>query len=153
MWIADVGQNLIEELDVIKAGQQAGKNLGWSKYEADTCYASNYTPCVNAENNSNGFTGPQVTRTHGQGWLAIIGGEVYRGSCFPDLVGTYFFTDNTLHPLQTGKLEANGTVTTANLPAPSGGWPTSPASIHGDARGELFLTNTGGYVYQIEAGP
>src|SRR5262249_54455211 len=30
MWIADVGQNQIEELDVLVAGQQAGKNLGWS---------------------------------------------------------------------------------------------------------------------------
>ena len=152
MWIADVGQGLIEELTVVKAGEQAGKNLGWSKYEGNACYATNYTPCVDSENNSNGFTGPQVTRTHGQNWLAIIGGQVYRGQCFPDLVGAYFMTDNTAHPLVKATF-AGGTVTTTDMPPPTGGWPTSPASIHADARGELFLTNTAGFVYQIEAGP
>lgn len=146
LWIADVGQGTDEELTVVKAGEQAGKNLGWSMYEGTRCYG-NY-PC-----DPSGMTMPQVTRGQNQGWKAIIGGQVYRGSCFPDLVGTYFFTDNVLHPLQTARLEANGTVTTSNLTSPTGSWPTGPASIHADARGELFLTTTSGYVYQIEAGP
>jgi hypothetical protein len=115
-------------------------------YEGTRCFG-NYT-C-----SPTGMTMPQVIRGQGQGWRAIIGGQVYRGSCFPDLQGTYFFTDNTLHPLQTAKVDTNGMVTTANLTAPTGGWPTGPASIHADARGELFLTTTGGRVYQIEAGP
>jgi glucose/arabinose dehydrogenase len=149
MWIGDVGQGADEEMTVLKAPITPGTNLGWSKFEADRCYG-NYTPCTNGDHAGNNMVGPQVIRPQGQGWRAIIGGQVYRGTCFPDLVGTYFFTDNALRPLQTGKLEANGTVTTANLP---GTWPAGPASIHADARGELYLTTTQGFVWQIEAGP
>jgi glucose/arabinose dehydrogenase len=153
MWIGDVGQDALEELTVLKAGEQAGKNLGWSKFEANKCYATNYTPCTDGDNNANGFVGPQFVRTHGQNWLSVIGGQVYRGDCFPDLKGYYFMTDYMAHPMVRAKLEANGTVTAMDLPAPTGGWPTAPTSLHADARGELFLTTTAGRVYQIEAGP
>lgn len=152
MWIADVGQDQIEELDVLKDGDIKGKNLGWSMYEANNCFG-NYT-CDPA-----GKTMPQFTKNHtpvgqgGDGWLAIIGGEVYRGTCFPDLAGTYFMTDNTRHALTTAKLESNGSVTATVLPNPTGGWPTGPSSIHADARGELYMTTTNGTIYQIEAGP
>jgi glucose/arabinose dehydrogenase len=148
MWIGDVGQGADEEVTVLKAPIAPGTNLGWSMYEGTRCYG-NYT-C-----DPTNKVMPQIVRPQSQGWRAIIGGQVYRGTCFPDLVGTYFFSDNSLRPLQTGKLEANGTVTTVNLPPPAtpGSWPAGPASIHADARGELFLTTTGGFVYQIEAGP
>jgi glucose/arabinose dehydrogenase len=147
MWIADVGQNVDEELDVLLAGQQAGKNLGWSMYEAARCYG-NYT-CDPA-----GITMPKVVKNHSaDGWYAIIGGQVYRGSCYPDLQGYYFYSDNVAHTMSRAHLEAGGTVTTVDLPAPVGGWPQSPASLHADARGELYLTTTSGAVYHIEAGP
>jgi hypothetical protein len=158
MYIGDVGQggNLsagYEEVIVLKAGEQAGKNLGWSKYEGNICFQSNYTPCVAADFNSNGMTGPQYFRTgSGNNWHSVIGGQVYRGSCFPDLQGYYFFTDYTARPLMRGKLEANGSLTVTELTRPTG-WPQGPTSIHADARGELFITNTAGTVMQIEAGP
>ncbi|MEO8554575.1 MAG: PQQ-dependent sugar dehydrogenase, partial [Kofleriaceae bacterium] len=38
LWIGDVGQNAIEELDLIPAGAPAGQNFGWSTYEGDACY-------------------------------------------------------------------------------------------------------------------
>jgi len=148
MYIGDVGQGVIEEVTVLPAGQQAGKNLGWSKYEGTRCYG-NYQPCVDGENNSNGFTGPQYTRPHSDNWLAIIGGQVYRGNCFPDIKGTYFTTDNTAHEL------VKATYSGGNFNAQSLGttWPNGPASLHADARGELYLTTTNGRIYQIEAGP
>ena len=101
------------------------------------------------------MTMPQVTRGHNlnPAWLSVIGGEVYRGECFPDLKGYYFFTDYNARSLVRGKLEANGSLTTEPLPAPDGGWPQAPTSIHSDARGELYITNTQGRIYQIEAGP
>jgi glucose/arabinose dehydrogenase len=155
MWIGDVGQNNWEEVTVVRAGQQAGANLGWSKYEGNDCYG-NHMPCAPNSANAAGMTGPQIVRRNSGGnpaWRSVIGGEVYRGSCFPDLRGFYFFTDYAARPLVRGRLEADGRVTTTDLPAPQGGWPQTPASLHGDARGELFLTTTQGYVYQIEAGP
>lgn len=147
MWIADVGQGLYEELDVLPAGQQRGKNLGWSMYEANAPYGSNYTP------DPAGKTFPQVVKTHSpQGWLAIIGGQVYRGPCYPDLTGMYFYTDNTRHPLARATFDGT-TVTTTDLTPPATGWPGSPASIHADARGELYEVTTNGSVYHLEAGP
>jgi len=143
MWIGDVGQNLIEELDVLPAGQQAGKNLGWSMWEADSCYRA---PCSMA-----GITFPQYQVTHAQGWAAIIRGQVYRCTCFPDIAGYYFFTDNTAHTLSRAQYDAVGnTVTSTNLP---GTWPQGPSSLHADARGELYETTTNGTVYRLEAGP
>ena len=144
LYIGDVGQGEDEEVTVLPAGQQAGANLGWRMYEATRCYA---TPCDPA-----GKVMPQIVRSQDNGWRSVIGGQVYRGSCFPDLQGYYFFTDYAARPLERGKLEANGTVSTTVLPMPAN-WPTAPTSIHADARGELFITNTQGRVYQIEAGP
>ena len=147
LWIGDVGQGAQEEVTVLKAGEIAGKNLGWSMYEGSACYG-NYT-C-----STTGMTAPQVTRSSGgaDNWHSVIGGEVYRGECFPDLKGYYFFTDYAARPLVRGRLEANGSVTAMNLTLPAM-WPTGPTSIHSDARGELFITNTQGRVFQIEGGP
>ena len=143
MWIGDVGQDVDEELDVIPAGQQAGKNLGWSMWEANRDYG-NYTADMT------GKTFPQLVKNHtADGWLAIIGGQVYRGPCYPDLNGKYFFTDNNAHTLSVATFDGTN-VTATDLP---GTWPTSPASIHADARGELYETTTNGSVYHIEAGP
>jgi glucose/arabinose dehydrogenase len=154
MYIGDVGQGDIpngaagiEEVTVLKAGEQAGKNLGWDIVEGTSCFPGTINNC-----NQTGMVAPQFTQTGNNNWHSVIGGQVYRGSCFPDLVGYYFFTDYTARPLMRGKLEANGTLTTTTLPMPAM-WPTSPTSLHADARGELFLTNESGYVYQIEAGP
>jgi hypothetical protein len=150
MWIGDVGQDTVEEIDLLKADQIAGKNLGWSMYEAANCFNG---PC-----DATGKMMPQISRTHTAGWKAIIGGEVYRGTCYPDLVGKYFFSDNTKNILSTATLSGD-TVTATDLPAPQGGWPAGIASIHGDARGELYLTTatgsltTSGRIYHIEAGP
>jgi glucose/arabinose dehydrogenase len=147
MWIADVGQAMYEELDVLPAGQQAGRNLGWSMYEANSRYLTNYPPAPA------GKVFPSVVKTHaGDGWQAIIGGQVYRGPCFPDLDGVYVYSDHSAHTISLARLSGS-TVTTSDAQPPSGSWPASPSSIHADARGELYETTTAGAVYHIVAGP
>ncbi len=150
MWIGDVGQGAIEELDVVKAGELAGKNFGWDMYEGSTCFAGrtpNNGPC-----DPTGITFAQDERTHsGDGWLAIIGGQVYRGACYPDIAGTYFYTDNSKGGLASATFNAtDGTIAKQDLP---GTFPSKPASIHAAADGELYLTTVGGGVFHIEAGP
>jgi glucose/arabinose dehydrogenase len=146
LYIGDVGQEKYEELTVLMPAQQAGANLGWSIYESDQPYQGTPDPT--------GITMPQFIRTQpgvgpSDGWESIIGGQVYRGTCFPDIVGDHFFTDYTKHQLMRGRF-ITGTYSASALP---GTWPSSPASIHADARGELFMTTVGGEVLQIEAGP
>ncbi len=148
MWIGDVGQGLIEEVDVVKGADLKGKNFGWSTCEGSL--QGPHGPCVAAN-----FV-PQDERTHsGDGWVAIIGGQVYRGSCYPDIVGTYFYTDNGPRGgLSKATLNSDGSITKADLsPAPGTQFPRSAASIHEDARGELYLTTTSGEVFHLEASP
>ncbi|MBS1119566.1 MAG: Glucose/sorbosone dehydrogenase-like protein [Deltaproteobacteria bacterium] len=149
MWIGDVGQEDIEEVDVIKAGELKGKNFGWSTCEGSKNFKPAGAQCTIAQ------FAPQDERTHtsppnGDGWNAIIGGQVYRGTCYPDIVGTYFYTDNGRGGLAKATLNGDGSLTKANLP---GSFPASPASLHEDARGELYLTDTAGNVHHLEASP
>ena len=89
-------------------------------------------------------------RTHSAGWQSIIGGQVYRGSCYPDLVGWYFYTDYARGGLTMARLKTDNTLDIVELP---GSFPGGPASIHADSRGELYETDTGGNVYHVEASP
>jgi len=142
MWIADVGASTIEELDVLAPAQQRGANLGWSMYEGSRC---NTPPC-----DPTGKVFPQDERDHvNQKWTAIIGGQVYRGTCYPDLVGWYFYTDISAHVLIKARRKLDGSLEIVDLP---GNLPRSPTSIHADARGELYMTDAN-TVYHLEAGP
>jgi glucose/arabinose dehydrogenase len=143
VWIADVGQNNIEELDYVKAGELKGKNFGWSMFEASACFKQ---PCDNA-----GKTFPQDERTHGgDGWVSITGGQVYRGTCYPDIVGTYFYTDFQHGGLTKATVRGDGTLDIADLP---GGFPGRLTSIHEVATGEIYATDLSGNVWHLEAGP
>ncbi|MBA2544743.1 MAG: PQQ-dependent sugar dehydrogenase [Deltaproteobacteria bacterium] len=138
MWIADVGQGQIEEVTVLRPSQQNGANLGWSSYEGNACFRA---PCDFPQQ------GPQNERFHNDGWTSITGGQVYRGSCFPDLAGTYFYTDyDERGRLATAKLNADDTLTVVDLP---GTFPANGSSIHEDAAGELYETDTSGRVFQL----
>jgi glucose/arabinose dehydrogenase len=142
MWIGDVGQDQVEEMNVLKAGEQVGRNLGWSQYEAMSCYNQ---PCSTA-----GKVFPLDTHTHGTNWLSIITGQTYRGTCYPDLVGWHIYTDYSSRQLIKARLKDDGTLEKVTLPNTS---PPQTASIHADARGELYLTTTQAGVYHVEAGP
>ncbi len=86
IWIADVGQNLIEEINKVPATNPA-VNYGWRCYEGNSAY--NTTGCANAST----MTFPIVDYTHSGGKCSITGGYVYRGSLYNDLVGKYIFAD------------------------------------------------------------
>jgi len=86
---------------------------------------------------------PGIQKTHGETWCAVIVGQVYRGSCYPDLVGTHYMTDYCAHELHSAKVSGgvpvfgtpevnhvNGTTLTA-------GFPGIPSSLHADARGDV----------------
>ena len=87
LYIADVGQDNYEEVDVQKAGTPGGLNYGWHTMEGLHCYAPNQG-C-----DQTGLVLPVVEYDHSGGNCSITGGYVYRGSAFPHLQGTYFFSD------------------------------------------------------------
>lgn len=85
IYIADVGQNRVEEVNVVPISE-SGHNFGWSDMEGDECFAvSNCNP--------DDYTSPVVTyRNPGEG-CSVTGGVVYRGSDIPELDGHYFYSD------------------------------------------------------------
>jgi glucose/arabinose dehydrogenase len=89
LWIADVGQNQIEEVDFVAApadGSVAGRgaSFGWSAYEGNARF--------NDDQPADGHVAPVLTYTHADG-CSISGGAPYRGAAIPDLWGGYVYSD------------------------------------------------------------
>ncbi len=88
LWIADVGQNAVEEVNRQPADSPGGENYGWRIMEGDACFDPP-TGC-----DPTGLTMPVITYTHASGWgRSITGGYLYRGSAVPSLEGAYVFAD------------------------------------------------------------
>ncbi len=86
LWIADVGQNAVEEVNIQPAGSKGGENYGWRCYEGNQAY--NSTGC----NANTLFTFPAYAYAQDQE-CSVTGGYVYRGSASSPFYGKYFFTD------------------------------------------------------------
>ena len=91
MWIGDVGQGRLEEIDYELGGSDGGTNWGWNIKEGTDCYIG-ATECAAASAAAE-LTDPIAEYTHDFG-CAVVGGYVYRGKAHPDLTGRYFFSDN-----------------------------------------------------------
>jgi glucose/arabinose dehydrogenase len=87
LWIADVGQREVEEVNFIPAGSGGGANLGWDCFEG----GEEFEPLGCRLD----YLAPVHTYFHSAspGGCSITGGRVYRGSRYPLLQGQYFFTD------------------------------------------------------------
>jgi glucose/arabinose dehydrogenase len=93
LFLADVGQNLFEEINVV----QKGGNYGWVIAEGFHCFdplAPTEPPlsCPGMGPNGEPLLNPIAEYNHGDG-LAVVGGFVYRGRKFPSLSGKYVFGD------------------------------------------------------------
>ncbi len=85
LYLADVGQNLWEEVNFQPAGSPGGQNYGWNRYEGAHPYSGGPAP----EN----MVLPVAEYAHSEGGCSISGGYVYRGEAIPDLQGVYFYGD------------------------------------------------------------
>jgi glucose/arabinose dehydrogenase len=123
LWVGDVGQNDIEEVDRVASGA----NLGWRIREGAFGFDEAGFDSKGFESDASVFpmrkpaalTDPVANYDHGDG-TAVIGGNVYRGSAMPALVGTYVFGD-TSRRLNNRHLRIFG--------IPSSATPEAPATI------------------------
>jgi glucose/arabinose dehydrogenase len=141
IYIGDVGQNAWEEVNA--GANLPGINWGWDDREGAHCYEPG-SGCLTA-----GRVDPVAEHSHGEGWISVMGGEVYRGTCFPDLVGTYFYGDYGVGQLWAFRLQGGVAVGDSQRTASLG----NITSIHSDGLGELYVTLAGGSVRRIVAGP
>jgi glucose/arabinose dehydrogenase len=88
LWIADVGQNAIEEVDAVSATEHPagwGANFGWSAFEGNDRFNEDVPDPGN-------LVFPVWTFTHAEG-CSISGGAVYRGTAIPELAPAYVYSD------------------------------------------------------------
>ncbi len=83
LWTGDVGQNKIEEVDIVTKGG----NYGWRIREA----GEPFNPKDNAANER--LIDPIHEYEHGEDGNSITGGHVYRGKAAPALRGKYIYGD------------------------------------------------------------
>ena len=81
LWAGDVGQNSVEEVDVV----EKGGDYGWNRLEGSRCFSA-------ADCDPTGTVLP-VWEYPTRGNCSVIGGYVYRGGGIPSLTGAYVFGD------------------------------------------------------------
>jgi glucose/arabinose dehydrogenase len=137
LYIADVGQNAWEEVNVVAASAK-GVNYGWNIMEGTHCYASG--SC-----SQSGLTLPVLEYGHSDG-CSITGGIVYRGSRLPSLRGHYFYADYCRGWVRSFRY-ANGSA--LDQRSWSFGNIGSVTSFGQDAAGELYVVSTNGTIYRL----
>ncbi|MES2148259.1 MAG: PQQ-dependent sugar dehydrogenase [Pseudomonadota bacterium] len=137
LFIADVGQDRREEIDVVPTGQ-GGLNFGWNVMEGSLCYKP--ASCSQA-----GLTLPAFDYDHGAG-CSITGGYVYRGKALPELAGHYFYSDYCAGFLKSIVVNGGKLAGQANWPVAATG---GVVSFGRDADGELYLVAASGKIYKL----
>ena len=146
LWVADVGQDSVEEVDRLprRAGANAGRgaNLGWARMEGDEPFGGATEPA--------NHTRPLFTYPHGlnnENGCAVTGGYVYRGSAVPALRGAYVYGDLCRGQVR-GLRQRGGAV----LDERSLGVGVGSAGLIGfgeDAGGELYTLGGDGWVSRL----
>lgn len=139
LWIADVGQGDVEEVDRLAPGSAAGANLGWPALEGTRPYSGTPPP---------GVVPPVYEYTHAEG-VSVTGGLVYRGGRIPGLVGAYVFGDLVTARLWALGVDAEGEVTgrvDLGVGVPEG----TLVSFAEDGDGELYVISIGGSVLRLD---
>ena len=126
----DVGQNRVEEIDVI----ERGGNYGWPILEGPLCYRPQ-TGC-----DPTGLMPPIAHYRHVHGRCSVTGGYVYRGAALPELVGTYLFGDFCSGEIFGFRDHVRSMLLDTDLQI---------ASFGEDANGEVYVVDLGGAVYRI----
>ena len=137
IYIADVGQNRFEEVDVALADAR-GLNYGWPITEGNACFPGD--PC-----DKGGHTLPVLEYDHPAG-CSITGGYVYRGSAIVDLQGRYFYSDFCAGFLRSFRLVAGQAIERVDWNIPSVG---AVLSFGEDAGRELYVITGASKVYRI----
>ena len=137
IYIGDVGQDAIEEVDRIPSGTTGLLNFGWRVYEGRSVY----------ERGSLGpglLTMPIAQYTHDDG-CSVSGGYVYRGKAVRAAAGRYFYGDYCSGTIWS--LTVNGGDVSASRREPFQVMELS--SFGEDAAGELYLVSLDGAIYRL----
>jgi uncharacterized protein (TIGR03437 family) len=137
LFIADVGQNLWEEVNFTPAASKGGENYGWNRMEGLVCYTAGCS--------TQGLTLPVAVYPHADGDCSVTGGFVYRGRISPGLRGAYIYADYCTGRIRVLRHESGqwvgGVVITSGLLITTFGE---------DEAGEIYAGTSAGAVLRVE---
>ena len=138
LWIADVGQGAIEEINkIINPLPNTGINFGWRCYEGNSTY--NTSGCAP----SSTMTFPFAQYARSGGACSVTGGYFYTGSTYPNFQNKYFFTDYCDDKIRM--VNSAGVITTTT--SFSG---NNFVTFGEDVNGELYIAGiSSGTIYKI----
>jgi glucose/arabinose dehydrogenase len=138
--IADVGQNVVEEVNFLPSGTPGGANFGWSSWEGTTPAKLAPVPEEHVE--------PVHERNHlSDGVCSITGGYVVRDRSLKSLYGRYVYGDYCQAELRSLLLA----LPKATDDQPMGIEIPSVSSFGEDAAGCLYATSLDGDVFRFQA--
>ncbi len=148
LYVADVGQNKVEEIDRV----EKGKNYGWRLKEGSFYFdpvgatAAGVIVTTPAAPIPPGLVDPIAEYDHDDG-ISIIGGSVYRGAGIPRLYGRYVFGDfGTSFAVPSGRLfylDSDGVIRELGIGRPSRPLALYLKSMDEDAAGEVYIFASG----------
>ncbi|XMO86696.1 PQQ-dependent sugar dehydrogenase [Algibacter sp. AS12] len=142
LWIADVGQYLIEEINRVNGSGTPGDNYGWRCFEGSNPF-NDQGNCPTGGINST--IKPIAEYNHSGGKCSITGGYIYRGSTFSSFTGKYFFADYCSGEIGLlTNTEGNWSMS-LQTPTNKHNWTTFGEDING----ELYIAG-GSTVYKIQ---
>ncbi len=147
LWAGEVGQDLWEEIDII----QRGGNCGWNVREGFHKFAQSkgkHQPGSAPEKLVGKLIDPVFEYHHDIG-KSITGGNIYRGTTVPELVGKYLFADYVSGQVYALTYDEVAGKATAVHPIEGN---TQPVFSFGeDESGETYFMTTQGTLHRFKS--
>lgn len=144
LWLADVGQDLWEEVNIIKKGG----NYGWSDRDGPKPASFHAMPFLPERT----YEEPIHAYLHSEG-VSITGGFVYRGQRLPRLEGCYLYGDWGFGTLTALRYDPDSRTVQETFVihrrAEGAEIPFNPTMISEDASGEVVILSQEGSVYTL----
>jgi glucose/arabinose dehydrogenase len=144
LWIGDVGQDSLEEIDAVPAAKFASGddlNFGWSAFEGTQRY--------NDDQQAPGAIAPVFEYSHDSGGCSVTGGYVVRDPALTSLRGRYLYGDYCQGQLRSFTADPGAKATDdreLGVEVPS------LSSFGEDRDGHVYALSGSGPVYRLVAG-
>ena len=135
LWLADVGQDRVEEVDIVHRGE----NYGWNVYEGFEPFSNQY------RKEGRNFTPPVFAYKRKYG-VSITGGYVYRGDKRSSFYGVYVCGDYVSKRI-FGVTQENGTLKAVRQ---IGSISQGLVSFGTDEAGHIYAVGYEGMIYQLD---
>ena len=138
--IGDVGEDMADEVDVVRADAPAGVNFGWPWLEGRTRLSAG---------DSDRLAAPALVQRHRGGWCSTVGGYVVRDRRLPELRGRYVYGDVCTGRIRSARVAGGRLVDDERLPL------RVPflVSFGEDGLGRVYAMGLGGRVYRLVKAP